>query len=59
VIPTKGGDKGADSDGSSLAGVLEMLQEQNHARAESCYTGTGPVPTEDVVGYDGAAKSGS
>jgi len=28
------GDKGADSDQSSLAGVLEMLQEQNQAMQE-------------------------
>ena len=34
-MPTnKGADKGADSDGSSLAGVLEMLQEQNRAMQE-------------------------
>ena len=34
-MPTnKGADKGADSDGSSLAGVLEMLQEQNSAMQE-------------------------
>jgi len=33
-MPTKGGDKGTDSDGSSLAGMLEMLQEQNRAMQE-------------------------
>ena len=32
-MPTKG-DKNADSKGSSLAGVLEMLQEQNRAMQE-------------------------
>jgi len=26
-MPTSKGEKGSDSDGSSLAGVLEMLQE--------------------------------
>jgi len=34
MMLTKGGDKGADSDRSSLAGVLEMLQEQNRAMQE-------------------------
>jgi len=33
-MPTSKGDKGSDSDGSSLAGVLEMLQEQNRAMQE-------------------------
>ena len=32
-MPTKGG-KSADSEGSSLAGILEMLQEQNRAMQE-------------------------
>ena len=32
-MPTKG-DKSTDSEGSSLAGVLEMLQEQNRAMQE-------------------------
>ena len=31
---TKGADKSTDSDGSSLAGVLEMLQEQNRTMQE-------------------------
>jgi len=57
-MPAKGGDKGKDSDGSSLTGVLARAKSC-YARAESWYTGTGPVPTEDVVGYDGAANSGS
>ena len=33
-MPTKGADKSTDSDGSSLAGVLEMLQEQNRTMQE-------------------------
>jgi len=57
-MPAKGGDKGEDSDGSSLTGVL-VRAKSFYARAELCYAGTGPVPTEDVVGYDGAANSGS
>ena len=32
-MPTKG-DKSTDSEGSSLAGMLEMLQEQNRAMQE-------------------------
>ena len=32
-MPTKG-DKSIDSEGSSLAGVLEMLQEQSRAMQE-------------------------
>jgi len=33
-MPTSKGDKGSDSDGLSLAGVVEMLQEQNLAMQE-------------------------
>ena len=32
------GDRNADSEGSSLAGVLEMLQEQNRAMQEQHQT---------------------
>ena len=34
MLTNKGADKGADYDGSSLAGVLKMLQEQNCAMQE-------------------------
>ena len=33
-MPTSKGDKSADSEGSSLAGILEALQEQNKAMQE-------------------------